>query len=154
MIKLVKVKQEFYELSKKYGVDKELLFNECGRPCVLLLKLKYRGMFRDFVVPMRSNISPKVPDSDYFPLPPNRKTKPRFRHGVHYVKIFPIDRKYIDLYLTDGDIFYSIIVNILNNNEHSIIRSCQEYLYQCENGHAYFMTPDIDGILGMIDDLH
>lgn len=32
MIKLVKVKQEFYELSKKYGVDKELLFNECGRP--------------------------------------------------------------------------------------------------------------------------
>ena len=153
MIKLVKVRQEFYDLCKKHGVDKELLFNECGRPCVLLIKLKYRDAFMDFVVPMRSNISPKVPEGDYFPLPPNSKTKPRCRHGVHYIKIFPVDRQYVDSYLTEGNTSYSIILNILNNNEKDIVRSCQEYLHQCEDGDAYFMTPDIDGILKMIDDL-
>ena len=151
MIKLVKVKQEFYNLCNKYGVDNELLYNESGRPCVLLVKLKYKGDLRDFVVPIRSNISPKVPKSDYFALPPNANTKPNHRHGVHYVKIFPIDRKYVDSYLTAGDVKYSVILNILNSHEKDIVESCQKYLSQCESGKVCFVTPDIDGIIKMLD---
>ena len=40
MIRLVKVKQEFYSLCQEHNVDEELLFNEAGRPCVLLIRVK------------------------------------------------------------------------------------------------------------------
>lgn len=39
MIRLVKVKQEFYSLCQEHNVDEELLFNEAGRPCVLLIRM-------------------------------------------------------------------------------------------------------------------
>lgn len=47
MISLVKVKSSFYQLCKQYGVDNELLFNENGRPCVLLVKLRYKNRLQD-----------------------------------------------------------------------------------------------------------
>lgn len=75
MIKLVKVKQSFYDLCNENNVADELLFNECGRPCVLIVKLKYKGQLRDFVVPLRSNISKSTPRSQYFSLPPNPSLK-------------------------------------------------------------------------------
>lgn len=55
-MQLVKVGEQFYQECKKHGTDKELLFNKSGRPCVLILKLKYKGHNRKFVVPFRSNI--------------------------------------------------------------------------------------------------
>ncbi len=151
MIKLVKVKQEFYDLCNKYSVADELLFNEKGRPCVLLIRLRYKGNLGTFVVPLRSNISPSVPKKDYFPLPPNKKTKPKYRHGVHYIKLFPVSKKYIDTYPVGGDAYYSAVLNILTKNERRIVMACQDYLRQCENGNKHMMTPDIDGILAVLD---
>lgn len=57
MIRLVKVKQEFYSLCQEHNVDEELLFNEAGRPCVLLIRMNYKNNVHDFVVPLRSKNS-------------------------------------------------------------------------------------------------
>ena len=46
-MQLVKVKTEFFEECKKQGTDSEILFNEAGRPCVLLIKMKYKGEYKD-----------------------------------------------------------------------------------------------------------
>lgn len=70
MIRLVKVKQEFYSLCQEHNVDEELLFNEAGRPCVLLIRMNYKNNMHDFVVPLRSNISARTPRNQYFALPP------------------------------------------------------------------------------------
>lgn len=53
-----------------------------------------------------------------------------------------------------GDRYYMNILHILNTFEKDIVQSCQDYLYACENGNRHLMTPDIDGILEMLDDLH
>lgn len=154
MITLVKVKSSFYQLCRQYGVDRELLYNERGRPCVLLVKLRYKNDLRDFVVPLRSNISSTTPSIQYFPLPPNPSTKRYRRHGLHYIKIFPVDRKYLDVYQVSGDNYYINILRILNMFEKNIVNACQDYLNDCEKGNKHLMTPDIDGILNMLDRIH
>lgn len=68
-------------------------------PSVLIVRLKYKGNFHKFVVPLRSNISPTTPKNQYMSLPPNSKTKPHHSHGIHYIKIFPITDKYVQSYL-------------------------------------------------------
>lgn len=116
-MQVVKVSDQFYVDCKTHGTDKELLFNKFGRPCVLIIQLKYRGKRQDFIIPMRSNISANAPKSQYFPLPPNATTKPGNRHGVHYIKLFPIDKKYIQKYRIDNNSFLIQIKNILDKNE-------------------------------------
>lgn len=149
-MRLVKVKQSFYDLIKKNHVDEEILYNECGRPCVLIMDLEYKGFLRKFVVPLRSNISIKTPHNQYFPLPPNRSTRNGNHHGVHYIKLFPIETGYIDRYRIDGE-FYKMIHTILSNNESTIVSDCQNYLKECEIGNKHFMTPNIDGIISVLE---
>lgn len=148
---LVKAKDEFYILCEDNGVNEELMLNEAGRPCVLIIQLLYKSKTRDFVVPLRSNISPKAPGWQYFNLPPNKKTKPKHHHGIHYIKIFPIHKDFIDTYLISCDKYYSTLLDFINKNEKRIVSECQEYLNQCEQGNKHAMTPDIDGILNVID---
>ncbi len=145
-MRLVKVSDSFFNECKKRGTESELLYNENGRPSVLLVHLKYKDKIYKFVVPLRSNISGKTPRSQYFSLPPNKNTRSGNSHGVHYIKIFPIKDKYIETYLI-SEPFDLMIKGILDKNEKTIISACQDYLLQCENGHKHFMTPDIDGIL-------
>lgn len=147
---LVKVGEQFYQECKRRGTDKELLFNKAGRPCVLILKLKYKGHNRKFVVPLRSNIVSSVPKEQYFPLPPNPTTKSGNRHGVHYIKLFPIDSKYIQKYRIDNNDYMLKIKSILDKNEKNIITACQKYLVEYEKGKKNEMTPDIDGILSWL----
>lgn len=47
-MELVKVTTEFYEDCARYGANEnnQLLQSEAGRPCVLILSLKYRGKRR------------------------------------------------------------------------------------------------------------
>lgn len=104
-MQLVKVGNSFYEECKKRGTDKELLFNKSGRPCVLIVKLKYKGQNYKFVVPLRSNIASNAPKDQYFPFPPNPATKDRNRHGVHYIKLFPINSKYIQKYRIENNAY-------------------------------------------------
>ena len=150
MIGLVKVKQDFYDLCRRNSVDEELLFNESGRPCVLLLRLSYKNQEHDFVVPLRSNISQRTPTTQYFALPPNPSTRSGCRHGIHYYKLFPINRQFVDTYYVDGDNYYSMLLGIINRNERLIVQSCQNYLSQCECGNKHFITPNIDGILSIL----
>lgn len=42
---------------------------------------------------------------DRFSLPPNSATKSGKRHGVHYIKLFPIDSKYIQKYRIDNNVY-------------------------------------------------
>lgn len=151
MIGLVKVKESFYNLCKQNSVDEELLFNECGRPCVLLVRLMYRSKNRDFVVPLRSNISAKTPVNQYLSLPPNPTTKPNHKHGLHYYKLFPIDKKYIDRYQVAGDTYYTGLLQIINRKEPDIVQACQDYLKLCEQGEKHFITPNLDGIISVLE---
>ena len=149
-MKLVKVKDEFYVRYRQEGTDAELMFNERGRPCVLMVQLHYKNGKHNFVIPLRSNISGKTPKSQYFSLPPNSETKSGNSHGNHYIKIFPIESRYIDSYEIDNDSYKMMIKRIIDKNEDKIIKACQDYLKECEKGNAHPMTPDIDGILKWI----
>ena len=131
MIRLVKVKQEFYSLCQEHNVDEELLFNEAGRPCVLLIRMNYKN------------------NVQYFALPPNSSTRPQCRHGIHYFKLFPIKREYIDSYIVNDE-YHTRLLEIINRNKRQIIAACQDYLKQCESGNKHFITPNIDGILSIL----
>lgn len=149
-MQLVKVDPKFYAKCHTQNTDKELLANEKGRPCVLLVRLNYKGAKRDFVVPLRSNISPITPKSQYFPLPPNAGTRPNHHHGIHYIKLFPIDRQYIQKYRIENNAFLTQIHTIINHHQKEIVKACQDYLSDCERGNAHPMTPDLDGILSWL----
>lgn len=153
-MKLVKVKDSFYKLCKKYNVDKELLQNENGRPCVLVINMKYRGKKRDFVVPLRSNISGSVPKDQFLSLPPNTNTRQGCSHGVHYIKIFPIDKKYLDNYLISEDEYKCMIKSLLDKNEGEIILKCKDLLEKYERGIRPKFSADIDGIIAVLDSVN
>ncbi len=78
-MKLVKVNSQFFLDCIMHKTDKELMSNKNGRPCILIMNLKYKGIAHKFAVPLRSNIAPDVPKDQYFALPPNSNTKPGYR---------------------------------------------------------------------------
>lgn len=151
-MKLVKVKKSFYDECKRHGVEKELLLNEGGRPCVLVVRLPYKGKRRDFVVPLRSNISRAIPKQQYFSLPPNSNTQKGHVHGIHYIKLFPITKNYIDKYAIDKDKHKVMIKSIIDANETKIVNACKQYLLEYENGNRSPYTPNIDGIIMMLEE--
>lgn len=148
--KIVKVSNQFYLDCKNHGTDRELLFNKNGRPCVLVIQLKYKEKRQDFIVPIRSDIVSNTSKNQYFPLPPNTTTKSGNRHGVHYIKMFPITKKYIQKYRIDNNSFLLNIKDILDRNEKEIVQACQDYLNVYEKGKGHPMSPDIDGILAWL----
>ena len=134
------------EKLKKYTVDKEML-QKADRPCALVLRLKFRGRRYDFAVPLRSNINPSTPKNEYFALPPRHTTKPNHRHGIHYAKMFPIDKRIATKFNINNNIYYGTIKAILDKNEKSIINECQDYLNRYEaNGKPKYST-DLDLLL-------
>lgn len=151
---LVKVKGNFFKKCKKNGADKnnQLLHNEAGRPCVLIMKLKYNGQKRNFIVPLKSNITPNTDKNTLFALPPNSRTKPGNFHGIYYVKLFPISKKYVQSYLYKGDEFLTKVVEIIDNNDNAIIKACQDYLDEYEKGNRNAYTPDIDAIIKVLNE--
>ncbi|MGN1157481.1 MAG: hypothetical protein ACI4TK_14995 [Agathobacter sp.] len=151
-MKLVKVTYDFFKMCKDAGADpnNQLLHNEAGRPCVLLLKLKYKGQNIDFVVPMKSNITPGTDKTTYFPLPPNKRTQPGNFHGIFYIKLFPINKKYIRSYLYKDDPYLCLVKTKIDENEKIIINACQEYLDAYANGDVNAYTPDIDAIINLL----
>ena len=150
---LVKVKSNFFKKCRKNDADKnnQLLHNEAGRPCVLIIKLRYKGQKRNFIVPLKSNITPNTDKNTFFALPPNSRTKSGNFHGIYYVKLFPIAKKYVQPYLYDGDIFLTKVVNIIDNNNDTIIKACQDYLDEYAKGNRNAYTPDIDAIIELLD---
>ena len=84
----------------KYHEDPEVL-QKSTRPYVLVIRLKYRNTNYDFAIPIRSNIPASAPKNQYFALPPRPQTRPKNRHGLHYIKMFPVTKQYLIRYRTD-----------------------------------------------------
>lgn len=142
-MKIVSISQELLD---KYNNDSEML-QKVGRPCVLVIRLKYKGRNQNFAIPLRSNISASTPKNQYFALPPRPSTKPTNRHGLHYIKMFPVKNKYLVRYRVEGNRFSTLIQMIINKNEQRIVAECQEYLVQYEQGNRPAYSTDIDNLL-------
>ena len=137
------------DLLKKFEVDKEVL-QKSKRPYVLVLKLMYKGCNHNFAIPIRSNIPAASPKNEYFPLPPRKTTKPKNRHGLHYIKMFPVTSNYYLRYRTDNNEFATLIKDIIDNNSKQIITECQEYLNRYEKGNRSQYSTDIDLLLSLL----
>ena len=145
-MKLVTIRADLLSLYEK---DKEVL-QKSGRPYVVVLRLKYKERNYDFAVPIRSNIPAAAPKEHYFALPPRPTTRPRNRHGLHYIKMFPVMKDYQVRYRTDGNEFARLIQQILDKNTKQIVLECQQYLDDYAAGkHPQFST-DIDFLLSVL----
>lgn len=139
------------ELFDKYKDDPEIL-TKSNRPYVLVIRLKYKEKKYDFAVPIRSNIPAAAPKRQYFALPPRPTTRPKNRHGIHYIKMFPVTKQYLRRYRTEGNPFATMIQSIIDNNTKRIVDDCQEYLDAYANGHHPVFSTDIDYLLAQLFD--
>ena len=121
-MRLVSIDPDYLDLLSSH--DREFM-RKHGRPCVLVLRLRFRGRKVNFAVPLRSNIAPNVPRDQYFPLPPRPSTKPRHRHGIHYIKMYTHTR--------------------------DIVRACQSYLEKYEAEGRPRFAVDIDRAIKLMD---
>lgn len=134
---------------KKYSQDPEFL-NKSRRLCVLVVQLKYKGNRYNFAVPFRSNISAASPKDEYFPLPPRSTTKEGNRHGLHYIKMFPVKNEFLEIYYTEGNISATMYKTIIDKNQKQIVSECQEYLKRYENGQKPAFATDIDLLISLM----
>ena len=107
-------------LFDKYKNDPEVL-TKSKRPYVLVIRLKYKERSYDFAVPIRSNIPAAAPKEQYFALPPRPTTRPKNRHGLHYIKMFPVTKQYLRRYRTEGNQFATLIQTIIDKNTKTIV---------------------------------
>lgn len=142
-MKLVSINTNLLE---KYKGDQEVL-TKSGCPYVLVIRLKYKGQKYDFAVPIRSNIPAASPKDQYFALPPRSTTKPRNRHGIHYIKMFPVKKEYLIRYRTKGNAFACLIQSIIDKNTKRIVDDCQNYLNNYAAGRRPQFATDIDFLL-------
>ncbi len=136
----------------KMGVegDRELMLKH-NRPCIVVVRLRFRGKRRDFAVPLRSNIAPNVPKDQYFALPPRPTTRPGCRHGIHYIKMFPITKAYQRRFRTEGSAYYETLQRIIDGNTKRIVSECQAYLDRYEREGRPRFAGDIDRIVGLLE---
>lgn len=136
-------------LFDKYQGDPEVL-TKSKRPYVLVIRLKYKEKNYDFAVPIRSNIPAAAPKSQYFALPPRPTTRPKNRHGLHYIKMFPVTKQYLIRYRTEGNKFATLIQDIIDKNTKTIVTDCQNYLDLYAEGHHPLFSTDIDYLLSQL----
>lgn len=122
-----------------------------NRPCALVVRLKYKGVRRDFAVPFRSNIFPKTPKNQYFALPPRPTTKPGHYHGIQYSKMFPVEKRHLVKFRMDGDPYYAMIQARIDANEKAIVSACQAYLADYEKTGGPKFSTDIDVIVALLE---
>lgn len=97
------------------------------RPCLIVVKMKYKGCIHTFAIPFRSNIG-NSPRETYFPLPNRITTREGRKHGLHYSKMFPITEKYMTLYRMGGNFQEEYIVAHIEKNIDKIISEASDYL--------------------------
>ncbi len=145
-LKIVSISQEFFDLC---GSDRELMTKR-NRPCIIVVKLRYKGRKHDFAVPLRSNIAPNVPKGQYFALPPRPTTKPGRRHGIHYIKMFPVQKRFQRRFRTEGSRYYETLQRTIDANTKRIVSECQAYLNDYEKNGRPRYAVDIDRILDIL----
>lgn len=146
-MKLVSVNSSFFELCK---FDSELLDNNNRRPYLLIIRLKYKNGNYDFAVPFRSNISENTPKNQYYALPPRPKTKEKHIHGLHYIKMFPITKNYLEKFHIDQDKYYIMLTGVIKSDIKRIVGECQSYLNDYEKGIRPIFSTNIDKIIETI----
>ncbi len=122
-----------------------------NRPCIVVVKLRFRGKRRDFAVPLRSNIAPNVPKDQYFALPPPPHDAPRLppRHPLHQdvshnqVLPAPLQDRGLGLHET--------LQRIIDGNTKRIVSECQAYLDRYEREGRPRFAVDIDRIVGLLE---
>lgn len=147
-MKLVSIKPDLLALYA--AKDKEVL-HKAGRPYVVVLKLIYKGHRQDFAIPVRSNIPAAAPKYQYFALPPRPSTRPRNRHGLHYIKMFPVSKQYLLRYRTEGNEFATMIQRIVDENTKRIVTECQQYLDHYGLGEHPQYSTDLDLLLSLLN---
>ena len=145
-MKIVTIRTDLLAL---YERDREVL-KKSGRPCVIVLRLKYKGQNYDFAVPIRSNIPAAAPKDQYFALPPRPTTRPGNRHGLHYIKMFPVTKEYQVYYRTEGNKFATLVQQIVDKNTRRIVSDCQQYLDRYAAGERPPFSTDIDFLLSVL----
>ena len=148
-MKLVSINSDLLSI---FSADPEVL-QKNNRPYVLVLRLKYRGRNQDFAIPIRSNIPAASPKNQYFALPPRPTTRPKNRHGLHYIKMFPIRKEYLLRYRVEGNPFALLIQEIIDKNSKEIVSACQEYINRYSAGEHPAFSTDIDFLLQQLNDL-
>ncbi len=136
-------------LFDKYRNDPEVL-TKSKRPYVLVIRLKYKEANYDFAVPIRSNIPAATPKDQYFALPPRPTTRPKSRHGLHYIKMFPVTKQCLRRYRIEGNSFATLIQTIIDKNKKSIVDNCQAYLDAYAKGYHPQFSTDIDYLLSQL----
>lgn len=147
-MKFASVSDRFFSLC---SFDGELLENTNRRPYLIIVRLKYNGVKHDFAIPFRSNISNKAPKEQYFSLPPRPTTQKNRIHGLHYIKMFPIRKEFLQKFHTDRDSYYETLVDVINKNEAIIVQEAQQYLINYENGVRPQYSTDIPQIIAAIN---
>ena len=145
-MKLVSIDTSLFD---KYKNDLEIL-TKSNRPYVLVIRLKYKSKNFDFAVPLRSNIPANTPKNQYFALPPRPATRPKNRHGLHYIKMFPVTKQYLRRYRTEGNPSAILIQTIIDKNTKIIVDECQTYLDAYAKGHHPQFSTDIDYLLSQL----
>lgn len=143
------ISQEFFD---KFSFDgDELTHNKDEkRPYAIIIKLTFKGEKYDFALPFRSHIKAYFPEEQYFKLPPNHSTKSGEIHGLHYIKMFPIQKKYMLKYRFPNDKLNNAIQNKIAKNKKTIIEDAQKYLDSySENGRPSYGV-DIEGLIEKI----
>lgn len=147
-MKFATISPSFYDLCAD---EPEMLFREGGRPHLLVLSLQYKGRTCRFAIPFRSNIPATAPQDQYYSLPPRSTTRPGNHHGLHYIKMFPIDVKYQEKFNVTEKSSYALYQRIIDANKKTIVDDCQRYLNNYAAGNHPRYSVDIDKILAHLD---
>lgn len=149
-MKLISINRKLIDAFSK--ADREVL-TKAARPVVLIVRLTYRGRRRDFAVPLRSNIAPSSPKSEYFALPNRPNTRPFHHHGLHYIKAFPVAKQFYELYHTEGNIAAKLTLAFIDKYEKQIISECQAYLDNYCAGNRPPFSTDIDLLIAKLEEM-
>lgn len=151
-MKLVTIKQEFLDI---FDFPTEIMHkdnNGKDRPFLIILALKYKGKKRTFALPFRSNIQVnKNTKGTYFPLPRRSTTKNKRAHGLHYIKMFPINKQYYNKFVVADNKYNKILMEHIDKNLFKIVQGAQQYLTDYENGIRYNFCTDIDRMIHTLE---
>ena len=64
--------------------------------------------------------------------------------------MFPIEKKYLNKYHTEGNEFAILIQSIIDKNSKQIISECQTYLSEYEKGNKSEYSTNIDLLLSIL----
>ena len=73
--------------------------------------------------------------------------RPKNRHGLHYIKMFPVTKQYLVRYRTEGNNFAMLIQTIIDKNSKQIVDECQRYLDLYSQGITPAYSTDIDYLI-------